>query len=395
MSDSFIKNQRILEEDYRVDDLLNLSEAIESFSIQVDSYDTQVILGFVGGFGKGKSTFLYNVKSKRAGSHPKEKWIDFDAWQFPERRDLWEGFILGFAKQLGKFQEVKKVVDGETSSIWFKILKNIHEIPALSAIKFFTSFLKDSPIKRVFQLQELLKQIINKSDFQTFVVVIEDIDRSGDAGVYFLETLKHFLKQEPDLKKKIVTIVPIGSEKFEQNKNSYSKCLDYIEFFENYHIKLDVFIKEVMENDYLNQVDKEIITLFLEYLINNQGLTIRDIKMILRNADGHFKIFQEKGFTPCHLVSIILETSKFIKTPDSTFSYFEDFKRKGVVYRGTLFSRALFAVFKDTAGQKLELDAERDFNIVKVELKKQSSSLWRSTTQSSEEKWYLAGFYFD
>ena len=53
-----------------------------------------------------------------------------------------------------------------------------------------------SPATRVFELQELLKQMIEEQGRDT-IIVVEDVDRSGQFGLRFLETLREFVHGLP------------------------------------------------------------------------------------------------------------------------------------------------------------------------------------------------------
>lgn len=71
------------------------------------------MIGFIGEFVRGKSALIHHVKKKRAEDSKEEKWIQFEAWSFPERRDLWEGFVLESARQIDAtaFGEARESID--------------------------------------------------------------------------------------------------------------------------------------------------------------------------------------------------------------------------------------------------------------------------------------------
>ncbi len=50
-------------------------------------------------------------------------------------------------------------------------------------------------------MQDLLRDLIKKQNKDIYIIV-EDIDRSGDAGVYFLETLQQFISSLDTQEKK-------------------------------------------------------------------------------------------------------------------------------------------------------------------------------------------------
>lgn len=78
----------------------------------------------------------------------------------------------------------------------------------MAVIKNFNHFLHTSPAKRTFEIQKILLEQFSNIPEKKLFIIIEDIDRSGDSGIYFLETLSHFLKNEK-IDKKIICIIPI------------------------------------------------------------------------------------------------------------------------------------------------------------------------------------------
>ena len=91
-ANGFIKNEDLLREDSHIDDLLNFTDPINSFSNRLSEISKPSIIALVGRFGSGKSTMLHQIAKEKDES--KEIWIEFDAWKYPDRKDLWEGFIL-------------------------------------------------------------------------------------------------------------------------------------------------------------------------------------------------------------------------------------------------------------------------------------------------------------
>jgi len=53
---------------------------------------------------------LNQIKNKYSEN---SKWFEFDAWKYPERANLWENFVLEFARQINKeiFDKTMKQVD--------------------------------------------------------------------------------------------------------------------------------------------------------------------------------------------------------------------------------------------------------------------------------------------
>ena len=342
MTYTFIRKAELIEENYQVDDLLDFSTIINKFKTRIDNINRNSIVGLKGAYGSGKSTMLYQIykeqininKSKTPGNTPSqqtEQWFIFDAWQYPERKDLWEGFVLDIARQCDEkiFKKTENKVDGNSwtkMKIFVNMLIPIAatsfsyiDINILSSVKYLTHFFNTSPIKRVYEFQNLLLGILNKIDKHIFIV-IEDIDRSGDMGVFFLETLKYFiknLKEDPD--RKVIVIVPIGEEIWQEGgdkkiQDSYSKILDFQWTFKPEYINFTKFIKKIFD---INNISKtmnssinskligqpkpttpDIIISHLRYLFENMILkeqqgAIRDIKSILRKSESNLSDIQE------------------------------------------------------------------------------------------------------
>ena len=373
MKNTFIKNLDLIEESYQVDDLLDFKSIIDDFKERINKIDKNSVVGLIGPYGSGKSTMLYQIykdqiytdkKSGNSSNQQTEKWFIFDAWQYPERKDLWEGFVLDIARQYNAklFKKIRKRIDG-TNMREIKALGNtVTDILSLKypPVRFFKNFIhlfQTSPIKRVYDFQDLLSGILNKIDAinKKSFIVIEDIDRSGDMGVFFLETLKHFIKtQEKNMNHKVIVIVPIGNDTFYKSRptrESYLKILDYhfpfntslINFtnFIEHTIDIDMAVKNLRNNNeklqkeiekqeieykqiseyeinkrsqemiqlvprmsnikkkaYTDQSLQEIFMAHIRYLfetmiLNERQGTIRDIKSILRKVNSNFNELDE------------------------------------------------------------------------------------------------------
>ncbi|MBU2025534.1 MAG: hypothetical protein ABIC19_04570 [Patescibacteria group bacterium] len=87
----FIKNWRLLQEDYRKKPL-GFNDEVNKLSGYINKLPaSNAVIGFIGKFGTGKSVLLEGVKDKQGDLR---KWIQFDAWKYPERSYLWENFTL-------------------------------------------------------------------------------------------------------------------------------------------------------------------------------------------------------------------------------------------------------------------------------------------------------------
>ena len=340
---SFIKDVKLLEENHRVDDLLGFDEKIEEFTAQLMDIENNSIVGFVGPYGCGKSTLLYQIhkdpkviKNERVATEKlqkfqESKWFVFDAWKYPERKNLWEGLVLDIALQSGEkvFKSAINTIDGnkhkdkkvitklagDATSFISKGVLGVDIMP-----EFIKSALDDilssEPLKRIYEFQELLLRIFQKID-QDIYIVIEDADRSGDKGIFLLETLRYLIKSDNsksgEAGHKIVVIVPMGKEVFEEvdttegkkHRDTYLKILNFSIEFSNYNINFEKFIHQALnieiinpllennaDKEHVNVIESNIITqlqfLFQEMIIRIAGGRMRDVKYILRKADMEF-----------------------------------------------------------------------------------------------------------
>ena len=365
MKSSFIKNNKLLMETPKVQDLFNLEEQINSFSGLLDSIDKSGSFGFVGGFGTGKSTLIENVKQGRIKEKKDEMWVEFDAWKFPDRKDLWEGFVLEFARQIDKeiFEEVRKGIDGESKND-IKALVNIVSkgvnmfLPGAEIIKNFNHFFKTSPARRVFEIQEILEGIIKKQKKDIFII-IEDIDRSGDSGIFFLETLKQFF-DNINIDRKLVAIVPVANNKFETKKDIFIKCLNFVEYFDFSDIKLDNFVEEIFEEEFIKDPNKKSqVISFLESTFSEyDNMTPRLLKFILRKANFNFKRQVDDELEPDFRTTIIFEFSKYLKKTERGDFYFDIFKKDNMVTKGNFFSKSLSMILESEIGLYRVVDFE-------------------------------------
>ncbi|MBD3238479.1 MAG: hypothetical protein GF332_02480 [Candidatus Moranbacteria bacterium] len=329
----FLKKQSLLNETYKVDDWFDLNQDKVNLEYIINSINKPSILGYVGVFGIGKSTLIHQIQKN--SNKREDLWINFDAWKYPNRDNLWEGFVLDFAKKDSKlFRKTLDKINGEQNRGIVELIKVLFKggsiigsfyNPILSNLSFgekFKFFFRTSPAKRVFEIQEILNKIIKKENKNLFFV-IEDIDRSGDKGIYFLETLNQYLKNFKD-KKRIIVIVPISKEHFFNNQ-AYLKCLDYIEFFNPGKPDLSKLINKVFHDDYLlkniSESDEgkgkqlEQIKWFLENLFTafSGVMTPRLLKLIIRNAEKSYLKMINDGLNPDWRVTIMIESLKFIK----------------------------------------------------------------------------------
>ena len=273
------------------------------------------------------------------------------------------------------------------------LINVLSKIPGLAVLEGFNHFLETSPAKRVNDVQRIFREQLDNIKKDIFVI-IEDIDRSGDSGAFFLETLKQFLKSS-NLLNKVVIIVPIANENYYKNIDSYLKCIDYFDFFEQKNIKLDKFVGEVIDNSLLSgqlnrKGDNKLIwsgpsrkgqtISFLEKLFDEMPeMNMRLLKLILRKANLAYKNQTSDGHDPDFRVTLCIEASKYFKiNGKEELSYFADFIERGVIIRGNIFSSFLIAMLNNkdsivgidyTNGREIKrlLTSPYDFKFIKRE----------------------------
>ncbi len=314
MKAGFIKNPRLLEETVEIPkDLLGFNKVKKEFKKFLKKIDRSAIVGLIGPFGMGKSTMLYQMAENDKKRNENIKWITFNAWKYPNKKDLWEGFIFDFIQSTNskKWEKIRQKIDGEEVVDKQTLLSigalfiDKHFLPGSRGLfeKFGVLF-RSSPIKRTHEFQELLRNYINSKngefkDVETIYIVVEDIDRSQDGGIFFLETLNYFLKNY-NFNKQIIVIAPLNKEylkdKMELTEKYYLKALDYTFRFKTSSIDFSKFIKKIID---LKQVEgqENLAIDHLQYLLNFAGsenhgnMSIRKIKLLIREAN---KLYQSK-----------------------------------------------------------------------------------------------------
>ncbi len=354
----FIKNNELLEEKSKVKDLLDFGNICKKFSKKLDSISGRSVIALVGPFGSGKSTMLHQIMTARSGT---ELWSEFDAWKYPDRRDLWEGFVLDLIKVINpkNLEKIEKEIKGTQNEDKKTLVKTLSKIPGFAVVESLNHFFETSPARRVDDIQNIFKKQIGEVQKDLFIIV-EDIDRSGDAGIFFLETLKQFLRTS-GLISKIVVIVPMANDNYQKNIDSYLKSIDYFEFFERETVKLDKFIDEIFDEELfsgqLNHAgnnrliwtgnNRRMQTIsFLEGLFHEMPeMSIRLLKLIIRKANLVYKNQTEDDYDPDFRITLCLEAAKYFKTDASKgSSYFDNYVKRGHVVRGSIFSSFLFAI---------------------------------------------------
>lgn len=344
----FIKNKKLLEENSRLENLIDLSTEIERFSIKIDHIEFSSIVWFIGRFWSWKSNFLNQIKVKYTDD---AKWFDFDAWKYPERTNLWENFILDIAEEISKkeLEQSARKIEWKNPTIW---VEKLTQYCSWLWIWNFSELLKTSPTKRVVELQNIFLNLLLQIEEENVYIIIEDIDRSWDNWTFFLETLNHFLKTN-EIEKRIIVIVPIWEENYKKEdiKLSYLKSLDYIHEYSLREIKLDNFVNELFLDEIfnVNYLKWQIIT-FLEWIFKEftDQITMRTLKHILRNANYNYIALLKKqwGWVDWRL-SIVFETAKYIK--NNSWDFYIDIWRKSkkIWSSESIFSALINCIFQE------------------------------------------------
>lgn len=185
----------------------------------------------------------------------------------------------------------------------------------------------DNPVYRISDYEKMIFDILSKYKGSIYIV-LEDIDRAGDQGRLFLETVSSFFHQEYLSKKKINIIVPMqqGGEtkvKAEGDSSFYDSCqksIDNFIYFKPIVKSVEPLLKEVLNSEYSKPEDIKLMNEIIQPHMNNRSINLRQLKRILRDSvKRHERIISIKGesiFSLC----VIAETLKYIPGPGGTSS---------------------------------------------------------------------------
>ncbi len=316
-----LNDPKFLIEDYKTEDLFDFTSHIDTLKGKIENIPNKSLLGIVGSYGMGKSTLLEKVHQDLDSDGV--LWVHFDAWKYPERTNLWEGFVLDFVRQTAPddFKKTLQIMEGTSGEAKKKITKlagsviNIGVAGAGAVIGKIADFFVTSPAKRVFQIQDVFTEILKKDDVKDkqIYIVIEDADRSGDAGIYFIETLSHFLRGA-EFTNEIKVFVPIAGKSFIDQRDSYIKALDFVEFFDIGSRDFTKFVEKVFSTDLTSDaVKKNHLIEWLQRLVAKNRLSFRDIKFIIRNSESRYQSLQSRGYSPDPRIVLIIESARYIK----------------------------------------------------------------------------------
>ena len=312
---------KYFEESYRSEDLLWFNQYVELYKTKLNKIKTSWVVGFIWPFGCGKTTFMNQIKQTDKDNLR----INFEAWKYPNRENLWINFVYEIAKNLWveKTKEVLQRINGQDHNLPKAILSDLMKFARLSAFKDFLYHRGQNQLDLVYEiLKELLLELCPRMDWCAYLVV-EDIDH---AGVYFLETLNYFLKNIKLWEGlRIIAIATIGNKEFVNNKESYLKCLDYIHYFPIQEFKSEGMIGRFLSLKQ-NEINYKNICDFFNYVWKKFQwyFTPRVFKHIFREV---FIISQELGIKEekdlCVLFWFVTSKYIFTKQNDIDISYFD------------------------------------------------------------------------
>ncbi len=324
MTRHLVSDLKYVAEDYRTEDLLGFDTYLSKLKAKVEASAQKSLIGIVGNYGSGKSVMLEALKEQLGDS---VHWIHFDAWKYPDRNHLWEGFVLDFVQQLSPddFKQVLKEIDGSSEDAKKALISLFGDaagflnfvVPgtgliAKGAIDKLSYFANTSPARRVFQIQDIFQKLLKKRVKKPVYIVIEDADRSGEAGIFFIETLSQFLKSL-DGNDDIKVFIPIAQKSFIDKRDAYIKALDLIDFYDLGSRDLTRFVEKIFNNKLAeNPLVKHHIVEWLQRLVHNHQLTIRDLKSIIRNTNSQFVALQNSKYSPDARICLMIESSRYI-----------------------------------------------------------------------------------
>jgi hypothetical protein len=335
----------LLEEKPTDKDLIDDENEIKRVSSRIDRFvkrKRNVIVAYLGPFGAGKSSILKQIEE----SKKTYQWITFELWRYANRQEIWDGFVIQVAAALNNTTELEQADQVEGSTWDFKdIVKPLVVVVLViglvglgfsfllweilkgtsTADSFLRAFLKYAapvlvalivvggagtilsrlkllqnkrPLKRVFELESLLSNSLESKLQKPLIIVAEDVDRTTEDGVVFLETLSHFLNvSAPKLKQPIVVIAPQTQVAFDSIGNGG---------LGGFERSLKIYDETIYFGSYLNDnsIEKfynalEVDTQYRGNLITatkillgtyRQYMTIRLLKHVLREVDSFITI---------------------------------------------------------------------------------------------------------
>lgn len=385
----FIKDLDSLEE-HNSRDLFGYTEQASALSDYLSSLPKNAsILALIGAYGVGKS-FLLNLVRQKLAKKKQGHWFHFEAWRYTDRKDLWRAFITEFgedvAKAVHKYKTARypKKILNDLRGLWqgtehmvlgmiigtiilsTTLLLIFREASFLETATFATSFITlmivvvklytQDPLRKQEGYETSLREIfkaLNKKEYQKLYVVLEDIDRSGEQGFLFMETLSLFLRRYcPDSNSNlsIKFIVPMSNHVFQESRYhaSLMKTINYCYTFNVHQLNVKKFVQQVFVTEFANEkmqgyVEKVFNIMFASK--RNHSPDLRIWKTILRGANAKYMYLKtEKKFKIDPLICIIVEMTKYYTIDGKYGSIYEKTWFERIVSRGVIENAELVAL---------------------------------------------------
>lgn len=352
---NFLKQPELLKESSRDLDFFSFDSYAKSLHNNLRSNTSPTVTTLVGKYGTGKSVLLNEVKklTEESKAKNKPKWVFFECWQYPDKRDLWEALILELVAELdGKkldqeknpYSDIKgwrehlssflSSVNGAvatlvgTALVYWLIFSHADDktktvllavstaivLILLASIQTIVKPQGKSTVSRLADYKGELEKVLLDNGGPLYIV-LEDVDRAGELGSRFFETVSHFVKEDKFSKKNIKVIVPVADIDGKENKllhDSIDKASDNILYF-NPSFNCDRFITELFNDDFLDEPTKLLLTNTINPLIG-RGVSIRKMKHLLRNSLIKQKRLATKEFHSHLEICIAVEFSKHMET---------------------------------------------------------------------------------
>lgn len=279
---------------YREDDIC-------AYLSKLNSLDRSWLVALLADYWSGKTTFLKELERYDSKNNNNIR-IHFDARQYPDRTQLRDWFVLMLAARLlPDIQDgIKDKIDWKTQNYSISwLIQSVEQIANVPPI--LSSILKDNsdlPIKRIFEYEDCLKKILIAKDqssidllkdnkFKTIYIVLEDVDRSWQDWLFFLETIKNFIDRyysdlaDYSIFKRMVVVCPVARQSWDNDFERYLKVFTRYDFF-TYNKALDAkhFVDSVFKFD---QDIKDILYVLIDYCLDNLNHNYRLLKFIIRN----------------------------------------------------------------------------------------------------------------
>lgn len=284
------------------------------------------LVAYIGAFGSGKSTVLKKLDGDYEPLH-------FDIWRYANREQIWAGFVIetiSYLEGTDKTQ-ITREIKGETAQerwldknrgraiayvllgwltvswlLWVALFENQNQIALLfkAILKYSISIpfvllafigitsitRKKQPLEQVFELENRLNQALERYDMP-LIVIVEDVDRAGEEGLVFMETLRNFIEKHKE--RQLIVIAPqdntfldILSTDRLQNFERSLKIYDSILYYPASSLRTDNAKKIIqsakIKGEYVDAMNAAIMEIVPRY---PRQLTTRLFKLILRQVD--------------------------------------------------------------------------------------------------------------